>query len=124
MRDMKNNVNAVKTLNPAAQNTNQSGFGVDLQGYEAAMAVVQSGVFTDGAHIPKLQESDDNAAYTDVASENLEGSFSAVTANAVQRVGYKGAKRYIRVFVTSSGATGAIYGAVILRGVPHQAPVS
>lgn len=124
MRDMKSNVNAVKTLNPAAQNTNQSGFGVDIQGYEAAMAVVQSGVLTDGAHIPKFQESDDNAAYADVASENLEGSFSAVTANAVQRVGYKGAKRYIRVFMASSGATGAIYGAVILRGVPHQAPVS
>ena len=124
MRDINNNVSVVKTLNPATQNSNVSGFGVDLQGYEAAMAVVLSGVVTDGTHTPRLQESDDNATFTDVISDDLDGAFSNIAANAVQQVGYKGAKRYIRMAMTSSGATGALYGGLIVRGIPHHAPVS
>ncbi len=124
MRDIKNNVDLVKSIDPATYNTNQTGTGVDLRDYDAAMAVVQSGALTDGTHTPKLQESDDDSTYTDVAAADLDGSFSNIAANAVQRVGYRGGKRYIRVFVTSNGATGAIYGASIARGKPHIAPVA
>ncbi len=124
MRDIKNNVDAVKTINPAAYNSNPPLAGVDIRGFDSAMAVVQSGAVTDGTHTPKLQESDDNATFADVAVTDLEGAFTAITANAVQRVGYKGGKRYIRVFVASNGTTGAIYGAAIVRGVPHAVPVA
>jgi GT2 family glycosyltransferase len=124
MRDLKNNVDAVKSINPAVYNSNPPLAGVDIRGYDSAMAVIQSGALTDGTHTPKMQESDDNATYSDVDASDLEGSFSNITANAVQRVGYKGAKRYIRVFVASSGGTGALYGASIVRGVPHQSPVA
>ena len=124
MRDIKSNVDAVKSIDPATHNSNQTGTGVDIRGYEAAMAVIYSGALTDGTHTPKLQESDDDSTYTDVAAVDLEGTLANISADAVQRVGYKGTKRYVRVFVTSNGATGAIYGVMILRGVPHHAPVA
>ena len=124
MRDLKNNVDAVKSIDPATHNSNQTGTGADLQGYEAAMAIVYSGALTDGTHTPKLQESDDDSSYTDVAAADVVGTLANISANAVQRVGYKGGKRYVRVFVTSDGTTGAIYGAMMIRGVPHHAPVA
>lgn len=124
MKDIKNNVGVVKTINPAAYNTAQTGASADLSGYDAAMAVMHCGAITDGTHTPKLQESDDNSTFTDVAAADLDGSFAAMTANTIQRVGYVGAKRYIRVYVTSSGTTGAVYGAVIVLGKPAQAPTA
>ena len=72
MRDIKSNVDAVKSIDPATYNSNQTGTGVDLQGYEAAMAVIQSGALTDGTHTPKMQESDDDSTYTDVGATDLE----------------------------------------------------
>lgn len=124
MRDMKNNVDVVKSIDPATYNSDQTGAGVDLRGFGSSMAAIQSGALTDGTHTPKLQESDDDATYADVAAADLEGAFANIAADAVQRVGYKGAKRYVRVFVTSSGTTGAIYSALIARGLPVIAPAA
>lgn len=124
MKDIKNNVGIAKTINPATYNSDQTGASADLSGYDAAMAVMHCGAVTDGTHTPKLQESDDNSTFTDVAAADLDGSFAAMTANSIQRVGYAGAKRYIRVYVTSSGTTGAVYGAVISLGKPAQAPTA
>jgi GT2 family glycosyltransferase len=121
---MRNNVDIVTSIDPATYNSNPPLAGVDLRGFDASMAIVQSGAVTDGTHTPKLQESDDNSSYSDVVVNDLEGAFTVISANATQRVGYKGGKRYIRVFVTSNGSTGAIYGAAILRGVAHQAPIA
>lgn len=124
MRDMKNNVDLSASINPGAKTADATGAGVDLSGYACAMAIVQAGTRTDGTHTPKLQESSDDVTYTDVDSTDLEGSFSALTSNSVQRVGYKGAKRYIRVFVTVAGATtGCVFGAAIVRGEPAIAPL-
>lgn len=124
MRDIRSKVTLVASINPAAYNTAQTGASADLSGYDAAMAVMHCGAITDGTHTPKLQESDDNSTFTDVAAADLDGSFAAMTANTIQRVGYVGAKRYIRVYVTSSGTTGAVYVAVIGLGKPAQAPTA
>lgn len=124
MRDIKNNVDLVKSINPAAYTTAQTGAGVDLSGYGSAMAILSSGALTDGTHTPKLQESNDDSTYTDVGTDDLEGTFAALSANSVARVGYKGAMRYIRVYVTSSGSTGCIYGASIARGNPAVRPIA
>ena len=124
MRDMKNNVDIAKSINPATYKTDQTGASVDLSGYESAMVVVISGALTDGAHTPKLQESSDDSTYTDVDSTDMEGSFANVSANSVQRVGYKGSKRFVRAYVTSSGTTGCIYAASFLRGEPAIAPLA
>ncbi len=123
MRDIKNNVDAQPSIDPASYSADQTGTGIDLQDYDSAMAVVQVGAVVGNTHTPKIQESDDDSTYNDVGTDDLEGDFVAASANTVQRVGYKGAKRYIRVFVTSTGAS-AIYGATIVRGNAYVAPVA
>jgi Na+-translocating ferredoxin:NAD+ oxidoreductase RnfG subunit len=123
MRDIKNNVDVQPSINPANYSADQTGSGVDLRDFDSAMAVVQIGTVVGNTHTPKIQESDDDAAYTDVAAADLEGVFVAAVANSTQRVGYKGAKRFIRVFVTSTGAS-AVYGAQIIRGKAHSTPVA
>lgn len=124
MKDLKSNVDLAASIDPATYNSDQTGAGVDLRGYDSAMATMQSGVLTDGTHTPKLQDSDDNSIFTDVAVSDLSGAFANLSANSVQRVGYRGGKRFVRVFVSSNGATGAVYGASILRGHPHRAPLA
>ncbi len=125
MRDMKNNVDAVTSINPAAQTATINGAGVDLRGFDSAMAVFHPGTMTDGTHTPKIQESDDDSTYTDVASADQQGTLAALASNTVQRAGYIGSKRYIRAVSTVAGATaGGVYGALVLRGSPHIAPVA
>lgn len=123
-KDLKSNVDVVQSMAPATRNTNTNGSGVDLQGYESAMVIYNVGTVTDGTHTPSLEESDDDSTYTVVAAADLQGSFSNFTGDEVQRVGYIGAKRYIRAQVNSSGTTGAAYGAVIVRGDHSFLPVS
>jgi len=128
MRDLKNNVDAAISLSPAARNATANGTGVDLQGYEGAMALVQFGTWTDGTHTPSLQDSDDNSAFSAVAAGDMLGSFTAVSSgggsNTVQRVGYIGAKRYVRGVMTVSGATtGALSAIALARGVAARRPV-
>ena len=129
MRDIRSKATLAASINPATYNSAQTGTGVDLSGYDAAMAIVQVGAITDGTHTPKLQESVDNVTFTDVAATDIVlgksgNALAAASANAVQCVGYIGAQRYIRVYVTSSGATGAVYGAMISLGKPNQAPTA
>lgn len=128
MRDLRSNVDAAVSLAPAARNASANGAAVDLQGYDAAMALAHFGTWTDGSHTPSLEESDDGTSFTAIASNDLQGAFAAVTSAAgnssIQRVGYLGRKRYVRAVMTVSGATtGAVAAIAIVRGVPHRAAV-
>lgn len=129
MKDIYSALNFAQSLAPAARTASANGTGVDLRGYNSALVVIDSGAYTDGTHTPKLQESDDNSSFSDVAAGDLNGSFTAIAASGQQnqlfKVGYKGVKRYVRVVMTVAGATtGAIYGAAIIRGHSHDAPVA
>lgn len=129
MRDLKNNIDAAQSLTPAARITSANGTSADLRGYGSAVALVAFGEWTDGTHTPAVEESDDNVSFTAVAAGNLQGAFtpcsSAATDNVVQRVGYLGTKRYVRVALTVAGATeGALSSAVVLRGHPASAPLA
>jgi hypothetical protein len=64
-----------------------------------------------------------------VGTADLSGAFTAVSGtagqNAIQRVGYIGAKRYVRGFVTVAGATtGMLCGVRITRGHPGRKPLT
>jgi hypothetical protein len=123
--DLKSNVDVAQSLAPAARTATANGTGVDLRGYEAAMCVFHPGTITDGTHTPSLEESDDDATYTAVAAADMDGTWAALASNTIQRVGYKGAKRYIRAVITVSGATtGGVYGASVARGRPAAAPLA
>lgn len=128
-RDMKSNVSPASSVLPLARTETVTGSSVDLRGFDSAMAVLDIGTITDGTFTPKLQESDDDSTFTDVGTDDLQGSFTAATSSAddgVQAVGYLGDARYIRVVYTVSDlpSTGGTVGAVVVRGNPHGAPVA
>lgn len=125
---MANNVSLAQSLAPAIRTASANGTGVDLQGYEGALIVINTGTITDGTHAIDIQESDDNSTFTSVAAADLIGtepSIGAADDNKDYKIGYIGAKRYIRVAVTVSGATsGGAYSTAVVRGFPRHAPVS
>ena len=127
MTSVKELFDAQLSLAPAARTATANGSGVDLQNFGAAVAVITFGAYTDGTHAIKLQESDDNSAFTDVAAAQVDGSNPSVSgaggASQTYRLGYLGTKRYLRVVATVSGTTtGAVYGANIERHLPKKAP--
>lgn len=127
-RDLENRISVAASLHPAARTASANGTGVDLQGYDSAMLLVQFGAYTDGTHTPVLEHSTDGSSYAACDSNSLNGTLSAVSsgagANTVQKVGYTGGRRYVRAVMTVSGATtGALSAATIVRGNPTQAPV-
>lgn len=86
---------------------------LDLKGFGSAAILINFGALTGaGSILAKIQECDTTAdtSFTDVASTNLIGSFTSVTAatdNLSQIVGYKGVKRYIRAVITKTGTVTA-----------------
>lgn len=123
--DSKNTQAVMTSLAPAARTASANGTGVDMASFATITLALVVGAITDGTHTPKMQESDDNSTFTDVAAGDLIGSFTALAANTNQRVGYKGAKRYLRAVSTVSGATtGGVYAAVFLCGSARKKPVA
>jgi hypothetical protein len=127
-RDLKSAVDAAHSLPPLLRTASGTGDGVDLRGYDSAFGLTHFGDWTDGTWTPKLQESDDNTSFTDVGTADLQGAFTAVSGtsgeNTLQRVGYIGAKRYLRGFLTGTGTTGINAGIAILRGHPARQPLA
>jgi len=126
LRDLRNNFDVVNSLPPAVRvNGTASGTSANLQGFNAALIVITPGVVTDGVHTPKLQESDDNSVFTDVAAADQLGALVALASNIAQDVGYVGNKQYVRPVITTTGATtGAVCAAHVLRGNPANAPLA
>jgi hypothetical protein len=129
MRDLKNNLDVVHSLVPAAYTASANGSGVDLQGFEGAMVVFSVGAadFANGdeAYFPVVEESADGSTYTVVPAEKLEGSLNFLAANSLQRVGYKGGQRYLRAHLSVSGTSPSTQAsAVVVRGRPHAAPLT
>lgn len=82
-------------------NTFTSGAAIDLLGFNShTFAAVRS---AEGAITFKVEESDDNVTFVDVTETMVLGAIS-VTAKSAQ-IGYKGDCRYVKVTVTSEGAT-------------------
>lgn len=122
--DLKNALNISTTLAPAARTASANGAGVDLANFGGAMFVAVVGVITDGTHALTVEESDDNAAFTAVAASDLVGSFANLASNANQEVGYRGAKRFVRVNAGVTGATtGGVYAVAVVRGGARKQPV-
>ncbi|SRR5579884_269663 len=135
--------------------TTQTSAWIDLANYDGAMIYILAGNYTDGTITPVIHESADGStdlgavAATDLvawsatsttnsAPSKLNDSNSNPTGNAQpnaisssatainQRVGYIGAKRYIRVVstVTGSPSTGCGYDVIIVAGRPRLMPAN
>lgn len=109
---------------------------VDTAGYSGIEVDVIIGALTgvDSTNYltPVLQECDttEDDDFKAVGSDYMIGAFSKVDAatkdSTIQRVGYVGNKRYIRVKLdyTGSGITAGIVGAIGIVGLPSSAPVT
>ena len=123
--DMKNRMDVVASINPAAQTSTVNGSGVALANFSEVMVVFIPGAISDGTHTPKLQESADNSNWSDVAAADMVGTLSNLASNTIQRVSYIGSKDYVRPVVTVSGATnGGVYGAAVIRSGARKQPVA
>jgi hypothetical protein len=115
MKDLKSYIAPVMLMEPKDTNDNddETSAWLDTQGFESATVCVLIGTVTgaddDATLLPVLQESDTtkDADATDVDAADMIGAFtlvnSATTDQAVQTVGYKGTKRYIRVKLDYTG---------------------
>lgn len=89
------------------------GASADILGYSAVVLLEAGTNGTGGTVDVKLQDSDDNVTFSDVAS----GAFTQVTTandNATYEKAYTGGKRYLRVVATVAGAA-CKFGVSILK---------
>lgn len=117
-RDISFTLDVQQSIVPQSIGGAVDGDGVDLQGAEAALIVLDSGAATTPATV-QIEESDDDSTYTAVADDDLIGltgnaSGVAQTASTVAKVSYVGQKRYVRVATTAG--TAALFSASVIRG--------
>lgn len=114
---------AAATVNGTTVDTQQ-----DRQRFRVATVLVHAGTITDGTHTIEVQESADDSTWTAVPDDRLQGSEPAIGStddDAVYEIGVIPIERYLRVSVTTAGATsGGTFGAVVLLGQPNKAPVT
>lgn len=123
------NVKAIASIVSATYTADQNGTGVDTQGYNDAMLVVQAGnidtASTDETYVVELEESDDNSAWSDVATISV--TITADNQTGVARIPELNVarKRYLRAVLNVSGTTPSFPGsAVFLLGEAYAGPVN
>jgi hypothetical protein len=126
IRSIRDRVLTARTLSPQTITADVNGVGVDVgRDYDSAMFVAEAGAISGaGLVIPVAQESDDDSAYTDVAAADLDGAFVNLVADTVQKVGYKGVKRYLRIKADYLSGTNVLVCGQIVASHAHRAPVA
>lgn len=135
MRDLHNNIHAVRVLSPSAgpsDNTAQVGQIVDHRGYDSAEYIILTGSLADAdvTFAVLLEEGDESdlSDATAVADADLIGTEAAAgftfgDDNEVRKLGYKGGKRYTRLTITpANNASAAAMAAVCILGHPSIVP--
>ncbi|GHA11336.1 hypothetical protein GCM10007989_02050 [Devosia pacifica] len=128
MRDIASNIGVVQLVVPAVLSATNTAEPVDLQGFESAAVVINTGaIVSAGDFTAKLQESDttETGDFTDVAAEHLIGTLPAtLEAASTYKQGYAGHRRYLRTVITKNGGTSIAASAVLVKGHPHVRPVA
>ncbi|MFG1417022.1 hypothetical protein V5F38_04290 [Xanthobacter sp. V0B-10] len=128
MRDLASNIAAVQAVAPAVLTATTTSAAIDLADFDAAAVIINTGAIVGaGNFTPKLQESDTTTSgdFSDVAAGDLNGAFpAALAAASTYKVGYRGAKRYVRLVLTLISGTSIAAGAVIVKAHAAQLPVA
>jgi hypothetical protein len=128
MRDIANNIGVDQTLAPVDYAATTKGTAVDLQGFNSAALVINTGAITSaGLYAVSVQESDTttDGDFTNVAASDLVGTLPAsLAATSTYKQGYIGNKRYIRAVITKTSGTSIIAGAVVVKGNAADKPVA
>ena len=136
MRDIANSLHVLPAIAPvvATDNTALVSAIIDLQGYGGAMFAIATGTLADAdATFTVLLEEGDAANLSDaaaVADADLIGtealaSFTFAGDGVTRKLGYIGAKRYLRLTITPANNTGnAPLCAMAVLGRPALAPTA
>ncbi|QND48110.1 hypothetical protein HB780_20955 [Rhizobium lusitanum] len=126
MRDLAHNLGFVQSVVPAVLTATATGTGVDLLGFDSAAVVISTGAIAgSGNFTPKVQESDDNVTFTDVAAGDLTGALPAVLlASTTAKASYIGNKRYIRSVLTLNSGTSIAASVLVTKGHASSRPVA
>ena len=135
MRDLLAAIHLARAVSPAAAITDNTVFVsqiVDRRGYDGLVFAVLTGVLADADatfavamyHGDDPSLSDADAVPADQLSGTLsQAGFAFGDDDKVRKVGYRGAKRYVRLTVTPSGNGAAAYvAAVAILGHPATQP--
>ena len=143
MFDLKNNIELVECLNAIVKAADTNAAGIDTQGFNSSMVMVNVGApgvtFSTTHKVEiRLQDSADNSTFADVTNNNFvtggtvggTGIWQTIDAdgdcNAVYGIGYVGPERYFRVVLdfTGSHSTGTAFGVVGALGNLESAPTA
>lgn len=126
MRDGANNLIGINAINMTAISGNGTTTGVEIDRGasgelgESITFFTKLGLFTDGTYTPVVYDGDVSGSLSAVTDANLIGTEAgaALTAtNTVGKIGYVGAKRYLRIDIVASGVTtGATIDAIAVLG--------
>ena len=126
-RDIVNSLAVRESILPAVHSAaSVTGEIVDTRGFDSAMVAIAVGAVAGSGNVtPKLQHSHTTTGgdFVDVTADDLGGAFpAALVANSTVKVGYRGPRRYLRVFGTLNSGTSVAYSAVIVLGHAAQEP--
>jgi len=126
-KDIYNNFGVSVAVAPAVLTATNTSTGIDLAGFESAAVVINTGAI-DGAAVfnVTLEESDvSDSGYTAVDASEIQGDLpTPLEASSVYKLGYLGAKRYIRTVLTLASGTSLAVGAVVLKGNARDKPTA
>ena len=98
------------------------GTGVDTSGFNTAQFLINLGVIPAGKTFDaKVQESDDNSTWTDVAGAAIPqvGDTGDDTLKIIELRSLLGNKKFLRVEYVDAGAGGTLLAMSVLLGRPH-----
>lgn len=132
-RSLKPNIKDTLLLTPTVISaTHTHSIGVDTAGFDSLVLLFLVGAISAAGLVTlKLEECDTDVdgSYTDVAAADMDwGGATALAAapvltNTVQRVGYKGSKKWVRATITYVSGTSVQVAVVAIQGHPNLAPV-
>lgn len=121
-----------RTVSPAVRtNGTVNGAAVNFGpgGFDSAIVVVTTGTITDGSHAVAIEDSDDGstgwAAVPAGRLQSVPPTIVAANDDTQFEIGVTPVKQYLRVSVTTTGATsGGAFAAVVVAGEPGSLPIS
>lgn len=132
MKDLFNSLHPVRGIAPVsvADNTAQVSEIIDLQGHDSLTWLIALGTLADAdATFAVTMEHGDQDNLSDaapVSDADLLGTlplagFTFADDNQTRKIGYRGARRYVRLTITPSGNTAAaLMSALALLGHPNK----
>jgi hypothetical protein len=136
VKDLANNIHVARAIAPVSvsDNTAQVSQIIDRRGYDSLTFLIAAGSLADAdATFVVLVEDGDNSGLSDaaaVADAELVGTellagFQFDDDNEPRKIGYLGAKRYVRLTITpANNASAALLSAVAVLGHPSLAPTA